>query len=80
LKQHKLWFAEECSKLQQQRKQAKLQWLQNPYKINGPNQNDVKCETTRTFRIKERESRKKKINDPETNRKKKYIRDMQEQK
>jgi hypothetical protein len=28
LKQHKLWV-DECSKLTDQRKQAKLQWLQN---------------------------------------------------
>jgi hypothetical protein len=30
LKKHKPWFDEECSKLLDQRKQAKLQWLQNP--------------------------------------------------
>jgi len=29
LKQHKPWFDEECSKLLSERKQAKLQWLQN---------------------------------------------------
>jgi hypothetical protein len=28
-KKHKPWFNEECSKLLDQRKQAKLQWLQN---------------------------------------------------
>jgi hypothetical protein len=30
LKQRKSWFYEECSELLDQRKQAKLQWLQNP--------------------------------------------------
>jgi hypothetical protein len=30
LKQHKLWFDEECSKLLDLRMQTKLQWLQNP--------------------------------------------------
>jgi hypothetical protein len=30
LKKHKLWFDEGCSKLLDQRKQAKLQWLQEP--------------------------------------------------
>jgi len=30
LKQHKLWFDEECLRFLHQRKQAKMQWLQNP--------------------------------------------------
>jgi hypothetical protein len=30
LKRNKPWFDDECSKLTDQRKQAKLQWLQNP--------------------------------------------------
>jgi hypothetical protein len=30
LKKHKPWFDEGCSKLLDQRKQAKLQWLQDP--------------------------------------------------
>jgi hypothetical protein len=30
LKQHKPWLDKECLKLLDQRKQAKLQWLQNP--------------------------------------------------
>jgi hypothetical protein len=34
-KKHKPWFDEGCSKLLDQRKQAKLQWLQDPSKING---------------------------------------------
>jgi hypothetical protein len=33
LKHHKPWFNEECSKLVDQRKQAKLHWLQNPSKV-----------------------------------------------
>jgi hypothetical protein len=37
LKKHKLWFNERCSKLLDQRKQAKFQWLQDPSKINGDN-------------------------------------------
>jgi hypothetical protein len=35
LKQHKPWFGEGCSELLDQRKQAKLQWLQDPGEING---------------------------------------------
>jgi hypothetical protein len=30
LKKHKPWFDEACSKLVDQRKQTKLQWLQDP--------------------------------------------------
>jgi hypothetical protein len=30
LKEHKLWFDEGCSKLLDQRKQTKLQWVRNP--------------------------------------------------
>jgi hypothetical protein len=37
LKKHKLWFDEGCSKLLDQRKQAKLQWLWHPSKINEDN-------------------------------------------
>jgi hypothetical protein len=35
LKKHKPWFDEGCSKLLDQRKQEKLQWLQDPSEING---------------------------------------------
>jgi hypothetical protein len=41
LKKHKPWFDEGCSKLYQ-RKQAKLQWLQDPSEINGVNLNNVR--------------------------------------
>jgi hypothetical protein len=41
LKKHKPWFNEGCSKLLDQRKQAKLQWLRNPSKINGDNLNRI---------------------------------------
>jgi hypothetical protein len=34
LKHNKPWFDDDCSKLLDQRKQAKLQWLQNPSQIN----------------------------------------------
>jgi hypothetical protein len=35
LKKHKPWFDEGCSKLLDQRKQARLQWLQDPSEV-GP--------------------------------------------
>jgi hypothetical protein len=37
LKHNKPWFDDECLKLIDQRKQAKLQWLQNPNQINEDN-------------------------------------------
>jgi hypothetical protein len=42
LKNHKQLFDEGCSKLLDQRKQAKLQWLQDPSEINGDNLNNVR--------------------------------------
>jgi hypothetical protein len=41
LKKHKPWFDEGCSKLLDQRIQAKLQWLQDPGEINGDNLNNI---------------------------------------
>jgi hypothetical protein len=41
LKKRKPWFDEGCSKLLDQRKEAKLQWLQDPSEINGDNLNNV---------------------------------------
>jgi hypothetical protein len=42
-------FDNECSKLIDQWKQAKLQWLQNPSQINGDSLKNLRCETSRTF-------------------------------
>jgi hypothetical protein len=49
LKHNKPWFDDECSKLIDQWKQAKLQWLQNPSQINGDNLQNLRCETSRTL-------------------------------
>jgi hypothetical protein len=54
LKKHKPWFDEGCSKLLDQRKQVKLQWLQDPSKINGDNVNNVRREASRHFRSKKK--------------------------
>jgi hypothetical protein len=54
-KHHKQWFDEECSKLVDQRKLAKLQWLQNPSVVNEGNLSNVRWEATRHFRNKKRE-------------------------
>jgi hypothetical protein len=64
LKKHKPWFDEGCSELLDQRKQAKLQWLQDPSVINL---NNVRREASIYFKNKKREYLKDKINDLATN-------------
>jgi restriction endonuclease S subunit len=54
LKKHKSWFYEECSNILDQRKQAKLQWLQDLSEINGDNLNNVRRDASRYFRNKKR--------------------------
>jgi hypothetical protein len=62
LKKHKSWwFDEGCSKLLDQRKEAKLQWLHYPSEINGDNLNNVRHEASRHFKNKKREHLKDKI-------------------
>jgi hypothetical protein len=58
------------------RKQAQLQWLQDPNEINRDNLNNVKCEASRHFRNKKREYLEDKINELATNSKNKNIRHM----
>jgi hypothetical protein len=55
LKHDKPWFDDQCSKLVDKQKEAKLQWLQNPRQINGDNLQNLRHETSRTFRNKKRE-------------------------
>jgi hypothetical protein len=76
LKKHKPWFDQACSKLVDQRKQAKLQWLQYPSEINGDNLRIVRREASRYFRHKKREYLKVKINELARNSKNKNIRDL----
>jgi hypothetical protein len=47
LKKHKAWFDQACIKLADQRKQGKLQWLQDPSEINGDNLKIVRREGSR---------------------------------
>jgi hypothetical protein len=75
-KNRKLWFDEECSKLVGRRKQAKLQWLQDPSEANEDNLSDVRREASSNFRKKKREYLKDKINELESNSKNKNIRDL----
>jgi wobble nucleotide-excising tRNase len=76
MKKYKPWFDEGCSKLLDQRKQAKLQWLQDHSDINGDNLNNVRHEASRLFRNKKREYLKDKISELATNSKNKNIRDL----
>jgi hypothetical protein len=50
LKHNKPCFDNECSKLIDQQKQAKLQLLQNPSHINGNNLPNLRRENTRVFK------------------------------
>jgi flagellar basal body rod protein FlgC len=59
-----------------QRKQAKMQWLQHPNDSNVVNRNNVRHEARRHFRKKERKYLKAKIDELETNSKIKNITDL----
>jgi hypothetical protein len=72
---HKPWFDEGCSKLLH-KKEAKLQWLQDPSEINWDNLNYVRCQASRHFRNKKMEYVKDKIHELATNSKIKNIRDL----
>jgi hypothetical protein len=76
LRKRKPCFDEGCSKLVDQRKQAKLQWLQDTSEINGDNLNNVRCDASRHFRNKKREYLEGKIKELEANSKNKNIRDL----
>jgi hypothetical protein len=73
---YKPWLDEECSKILDQRKQAKMQWLQNPNISNVDNLNTVRREASTHFRNKKKEYLTAKINELETNSKNKNIRDL----
>jgi hypothetical protein len=59
-----------------QRKEAKLQWLQDPSEVNGDNLNNVRHEASRHFRNKKSEYLKDKINELSTNSKNKNFSDL----
>jgi hypothetical protein len=69
-------FNEGCSELLDQRKQAKLQWLQNESEINRDNLNNVRYEASRHFRSIKREYPKAKIDELAMDSKNKNIRDL----
>jgi hypothetical protein len=63
LKQYKTWFDKGFSELLDQRKEAKLQWLQNPSQVNGDNLLSVRHEASRHSRNRKREYLKDKNNE-----------------
>jgi hypothetical protein len=71
LKKHKPWFDKGCSTLLEQRKQSKLQLLQDPSEINGDHLNNVRLEASRYFRNKKRQYMTDKIKELATNSKNK---------
>jgi len=73
LKQHKPWFDEECLGFLDQRKQAKMQWVQDPSQSNIDDVNNVRYEASRHFRNKKQEYLKTKIEELETNRRVKIL-------
>ena len=52
LMQHKPWFDTECLDFLDQRKQAKMQWIQKPSRSNVDNPNNVRRDASRHFRNK----------------------------
>ena len=54
LKQHKPWFDENCLRFSEQRKQAKMQWLQDRNQSNVDDLNNVRREASIYFRKKRR--------------------------
>jgi hypothetical protein len=69
-------FGQGCSELLDQRKEAKLQWLQQTNEINGDNLNYVTCEASRHFRAKRRKYLKQKINELARNSKNRNSKDL----
>ena len=67
MKQHKPWFDEECLGILDQRKQAKIQWIQDPSQSNVDNLNSVRQNASRHFRNKKKAYLRAKIEELETN-------------
>jgi hypothetical protein len=75
-KQNKPWFDEECLGFSDRRKQAKMQWMQDPSQSNVENLNKVRREASRHLRNKRKANLKAKIEELETNSKIKNVRDL----
>ena len=76
-KQHKLWFDKECVDFLDQRKQAKMQWIQDPSRSNINNVNNcIRRDASRHFRNKKKAYLKVKIEELETNSEINNVRDL----
>jgi len=67
LKHHKLWLDEELLCFLDQRKQAQMQWLQDPNESNVDDLNSTRREASRHFRNKKKAHLKTKIDEVESN-------------
>jgi len=76
MKQHKPWVDEESLGFSDQRKQAKMQGVQDPSQSNVDNLNSVRCEASRCFRNKKKEYLKTEIEKLETNSKIQILRNL----
>src|SRR5215510_12535017 len=76
MKQHKPWFDEECLEILDERKQAKMLWIQDPSQSNVDNLNNERQDASRYFRNKKKAYLKAKIEELETNSEFNYIRDL----
>jgi uncharacterized protein YaaR (DUF327 family) len=76
LKKHKPRFDEGLSSFLDQRKEAKLQRLQDPIKTNGDNLNNIRREISSHFRNKKRECVTGQITELARNRKNNNITDL----
>jgi len=76
LKENKPWFDEECLGVLDQRKRAKLQWIQDPSQSNADILNNVRREVSTHFRKKKKAYLTAKIEELETNSKIQNIRDL----
>ena len=76
VKQNKPWFDEECLGFLDQRKQAKIQWIQDPNQSNIDILNNVRREVSRHFRNKKKAYLRAKIEELETKSETQNIRDL----
>jgi hypothetical protein len=66
-KQHIPWFDEECLGFLDQRKRAKMRWMQDPSQSNVENLNKLSRDASRHLRNKKKVYMKAKIEELETN-------------
>ena len=75
-KEHEPWFDDGCLDFVDQRKQAKMQWVQDPSQCNVDNLNNARHEASKHFRNKKKEYLNAKVKKLETNSKIKNIKDL----